>query len=437
MLTAHASSADVHGGVAALLRLGPILPILLVAAAALVHRRSALSLANAVAVIASAAAGGVHLALTPEHFGAGLVVGVAFALDGFWQVALGILLAVDHRRRGRWIVAAQATAVVVAAVYVASRTTRVPFFEGKEAFDALGIITTLLAAVAGLAPLIGRHRERAKRSMVVLPGLFVAMAAAAPVVFGVSGVFGRGALIIAAAVAVLLVAGATDQQLWWAAGDGAILAVLLRSSNVGVFVVAGLIAGLVRAAGARWGVRPPPAALATAVVLAVGPLDGRLDLVHVGHTGDTVAAVVVFVVSGAVAYVAMADGRTGALVVFYAMYAAIELCRLVAGATSLGAIEVPITSLSVWLLVAAAVLDGSLLPSARAATVAGGAAGLAIGVLRTLNVAYPTPWGVVVGVGAVAIARSWSARRRPFLRDRTVRASVATLPGSGSSRSDR
>ncbi|MEP6658602.1 MAG: hypothetical protein ABJD24_01645 [Acidimicrobiales bacterium] len=419
------------------LRLGPILPILLVGGAALVRWRSHLGREVAVAAVASAAAGVVHLALIGEHFGESVTAGIAFAVVGLWQVALGMLLAIDQRRRGTWIVAAQATAVVVIAVYVASRTTRVPSLDGREAFDALGIITTLLAVVAALAPLT-RHLARYRvPSTVTLPLLFVAVAAAGPLVFGVSGVFGRGALTITTSVAALVLIGATREQRWWAAADGAIIALIVRAPNLGALVVAGLIAGVVRAGGGRGIVRLPAAATATAAVLAVPALNARLDLLHVGHPADTAAEVVVFVAAGALASIALAQGRVTAVVAAYATYATIEAARFTIGTTGLGAIEVPITSLSVLLLVTVAALDASLLPSARASIAAGGATGLAIGVLRALNVAYPTPWGVVVGVSAVATERSWTMWRRPSRPDRTGRASAATLPGTESSRSGR
>ena len=108
-----------------------------------------------VAVVASAAAAGVHAAVTPGHVGEGLAVGLFFLLTALAQSAWAC--AVLLRPERPVLVAGIALNLGVALVWAMSRTTGVPFVaEGRpEAVGTLDLAATgwelvLVACCLGL-----------------------------------------------------------------------------------------------------------------------------------------------------------------------------------------------------------------------------------------------------------------------------------------------
>jgi len=89
-----------------------------------------------------AASGGVHAALTPEHWGQRTALGVAFAGSAAALLLAALLL---RRPRDDWRPVAWAALVLAttALAYLLSRTTGIsPLINEPEQFDSLGLFTT-------------------------------------------------------------------------------------------------------------------------------------------------------------------------------------------------------------------------------------------------------------------------------------------------------
>ena len=152
IVLAHVEGA-VHGGAAAqLLRLGPLLALLLVAGWAWLQRAGTPTPARwlgAGAAVTLGAAGGIHLALVGQHAQESLASGVFFAAAGTAQVLLAVAL---WRTPGsRWTAVAAGVMVSgLLGLYAVSRLWNVSAFGGREAVDALGLVTKLLEVAAAV-----------------------------------------------------------------------------------------------------------------------------------------------------------------------------------------------------------------------------------------------------------------------------------------------
>lgn len=118
-------------------------------------------------------AGGIHGALTPDHFGDWWGYGLFFLGAALAQVVLGLALltgAINERDFGaRWKRATKATYaagilgnVAIIAMYVVSRTSGIPFF-GPQAgtIEEVGAVDVVskVAEVAAVLLFVGLFRE--------------------------------------------------------------------------------------------------------------------------------------------------------------------------------------------------------------------------------------------------------------------------------------
>ncbi len=403
--------AGVHGGAAAeLLRLGPLLALLLVAAWAWLARTGTAAaprrLLGAGAAVALGAAGGIHLALVGQHARESLAAGVFFAAAGVVELLLAVAVwRVPGSRR-----AALGAAILVGGLlvlYGVSRLADVPALGGQEAVDALGLVTKLLelagavlaaAAAAGWSP------------PPIPPGLVVGATTLA-VALAARGLFGLGAepwtvvAVVAVTVGVSLAAWARDgEDLGVAAADGAVLALLLRADGLAPYLLAGLVAGLLRVAAGRWSRSPlAPVATAALVVLVVPAFDARMEILHVGHAGDTVAWMAMFLAAAAVTMGVWRSGRLAVVAGFFAAHLGLQALRLLAGQTSVEAVEIPAASLGLFLLATVVLADprytpGSVVPAVLVGALAGG---IDV-VLRALGMPYAPLLAVAIAL-AVAV----------------------------------
>jgi hypothetical protein len=206
-------------------------------------------------------------------------------------------------------------------------------------------------------------------------------------------------------VGVSLAAGSRDrEQLGVAAADGAVLALLLRAPSLAPYLLAGLLAGLLRIAAWR-SPRPPPAPVAVAalLVLVVPAFDARMEILHVGHAGDTVAWMATFLAAAALSLGVWRSGRLPVVVGFFAAHLGLQALRLLAGQTSVEAVEVPAASLGLFLLATVVLADprytpGSAVPAALVGALAGG-----IDVtLRALGMPYAPMLAVAIALAVAA-----------------------------------
>jgi hypothetical protein len=409
----------VHGGAAAeLLRLGPLLALLLVAAWAWLARTGTPSAPRqwlgAGAAVALGAAGGIHLALVGQHTRESLAAGVFFAAAGIVELLLAVAVwRVPGSRR-----AALGAAIVVGGLlvlYGVSRLADVPALGGQEAVDALGLLTKLLelaGAVLAAAAAGGWSPRPIPPSMVVgATTLAVALAA--------QGLFGLGAepwtvvAVVAVTVGVSLAAGARDgEDLGVGAADGAVLALLLRADGLAPYLLAGLVAGLLRVAAWRSARSPlAPVAVAALVVLAVPAFDARMEILHVAHAGDTVAWMATFLAAAALTLGVWRSGRLPVVAGFFAAHLGLQALRLLAGQTSVEAVEIPATSLGLFLLATVVLADPQRTPgSAVPAVLVGALAGGIDVALRALGVPYAPLLAVA---SALAVAAPFGSTPSP------------------------
>ena len=437
MMLAHGEGAEVHGGAAAqLLRLGPLLALLLVAVWAWLEWRTAAPTSrerlSAGAVVTLGAAGAIHLALVGQHAQESLASGAFFAAAGGAELLLAVAL---WRTPGSRRTALAAGVVVggLVVLYGMSRLWNIPTFGGREAVDALGLLTKLLelagamlaaAAAAGwsLPPI---------RPRLIVGATALAVALAAQGLFGLGAEPWNLAAVIVMTVGIGVAAGARDrEELGAATADGAVLALLLRAGGLGPYLLAGVVAGLLRV-GARRSVGWPlaPVAVAALAVLALPPLDARMEILHVGHPGDAVAWMAAFLGAAMLALGVWRLGRLPVVAGFFTAELGLQALRLLAGQTSLEAVEIPVTSLGLFLLATVVLADPQLTPSrAVPAALVGGLAGGLDVALRALG----TPYAPLLAV-TIALAATTQFRTTPpgAAGDQTTEAVAAGAPARG------
>jgi hypothetical protein len=421
IVLAHVEGA-VHGGTAAqLLRLGPLLALLLVAGWAWLQRAGAgtptpAKRLGAGAAVTLGAAGGIHLALVGQHEQESLASGVFFAAAGTAQVLLAVALWRTPGSRPA-AVAAGIMASGLLGLYVVSRLWNVPAFGGREAVDALGLLTKLLevaAAVLAAAAAAGWSLPPIQLRLLV-GATALAAAVAAQGLFGLGAEPWQVAAVIVLTVGIGVATGRRDREgLAVAAADGAVLALLLRADGLAPYLLAGVVAGLLRVAARRsapWALAP--AAAAALLVLVVPPLDARMELLHVSHPGDTVAWMAAFLVAVALVLGVWWVGRLPLVVGFFGAHLGLQGLRLLAGQTSLEAVEVPAASLGLFLLATVVLADPDLTPArAVPAALVGALAGGLDVALRALGTPYAPLLAVTITLAATAPFRSTPAFRR-------------------------
>jgi hypothetical protein len=405
--------AGVHGGAAAEpLRLGPLLALLLVAAWAWLARTGTPAaprrLLGAGAAVALGVAGGVHLLLVGQHARESLAAGVFFAAAGVVELLLAAAVwRVPGSRRAALAAAVVASGLVV--LYGVSRLADVPALGGQEAVDALGLVTKLLelagavlaaAAAAGWSP------------RPIPPGLLVgattlAVALAAPGLFGLGAEPWTVVAAVAVTVGVSLAAWARDgEDLGVAVADGAVLALLLRADGLAPYLLAGLAAGLLRVAAWRLARSPlAPVAVAALVVLVVPAFDARMEILHVAHAGDTVAWMAMFPAAAALGLGVWRSGRLLVVVGFFAAHLGVQALRLLAGQTSVEAIEIPAASLGLFLLATVVLADPQRTPGSAVpvpAVLVGALAGGIDVALRALGMPYAPLLAVAIALAVAA-----------------------------------
>jgi hypothetical protein len=418
MILAHVEPT--HGeSLAVLVRLGPLLPLAFVAAwAALARARHAdrdASVAIA-AALALGAAGTIHLVLAPEHFEESGAAGAFFVATGLVQFALAGLIA--GRRGGRGaLVALLVVAGILLALYAASRAVSLPGLE-REPFDGVGLLTKLLEVVGAtlaVAAVAGRPRRLVVDGAAAVAAITLAAAVVARPVFDL----GPRPLSLAAAAAgalgtATLLAGTSRAVMLRAVADASLVSLLLRAEGWAPFLLGGALAVVARHIGRRLNVPVlAPLAVAVLAVLALPGTDGRLEILHVSHPGEPWVALVAVLLATGLALAIRPTGGLPAAVAFLAAHLVFQALRLLAGRTSLEAVEVPGASLGLFLVAAVVMADldvtaGRLRPSVAAGLLAGA---LDV-VLRDQGVPYPALLGVTLGVAVVGVVELVSARAR-------------------------
>jgi hypothetical protein len=136
----------------------------------------------------AAAAGVIHLVMIPAHAADWLPEGIAFAVAGWWQIGLAVVLLLRPGRKAVQIGAVSTVALIAA--WVVSRTTGLPVGPGSGVAEPVGFVDLatigfeaafVLAAAVGLArPDLGRGRPAvARRAAAVVPVAAVLIATAA------------------------------------------------------------------------------------------------------------------------------------------------------------------------------------------------------------------------------------------------------------------
>jgi len=436
VVLAHVESAGLHGGAAQLLRLGPLLALLLVAARALVERAGTATPSlsrrlGAGAAVTLGAAGAIHLALVGQHANEGLASAAFFAAAGVTELLLAVALWRTPGSR-RSALAAGVVAGGLLVLYGVSRRWSIPAFGGQEAIDTLGLLTKLLELVGAV---LAAAAARTWSLRPIRPPLLVAAAALA-VAFAGQGLFGLGAapwqvvVVIVLTVGIAVASGASGRpELAMAATDGAVLALLVRASGLGPYLLAGALAGLLRVAARRSArLALAPVAVAALLVLAVPPLDARMELLHVSHPGDAIAWMAAFLAAAALALGVWQLGRLPVVAGCFLAHLGLQTLRLVAGQTSLEAVEIPAASLGLFLLATVVLADAQLTPaSAIPAALVGVAAGGIDVVLRALGTPYAPLLAVTIALAGIAPFRSIS----PDAAAEEAAALAASCPARG------
>jgi hypothetical protein len=438
VVLAHVEGAVHGGGAAQLLRGGPLLALPLVAAWVLLERVGTAAATprrrlGAGAAVTLGAAGGIHLALVGQHAAESLASGVFFAAAGIVELVLAVALWRTPGSR-RTALAAGVVAGGLLVLYGVSRLWSIPAFGGQEAVDTLGLLTKLLelsgAALAAAAAAPWSFRPIGPQLIVGAAALAVALAA--------RGLFGLGAEPWQTAVTVVVTVGigaATGSRsregLAVAAADGAVLALLLRADGLAPYLLAGLVAGLLRVA-ARRSARPglAPVAVAALLVLAVPAFGTRLEILHVSHPGNTVAWMVAFLAAAALALGVWRSDRLPVVAGFFATHLGLQGLRLLVGQTSLEAVEIPAASLGLFLLATVVLADPQLTPAgAVPAVLVGGLAGGLDVALRALGTPYAPLLAVTITLAAAAPFRSTPPGTAPD--EGAAEALAANTPAGG------
>jgi len=304
--------------------------------------------------------------------------------------------------------------VVLLVVYVAARLIQLPFTSGREGVDAIGLVTKAVEIFgAGLA-VIG---DRPQLPRVPSPTMVSAMALGL-VAFASHPLFGEGPALLHAALSIgtatigaMALGGRSSSRLAVAVTDGAVLALLLRGPWAVTALAAPAVAELLRAAARRAQVRvASPAGLALVLCLVLPQLDGRLEVLHVGHPSETLAALVVFLLAGILGVAVWHRGQLPVVVGFVVAHLGGQALRLLADRTSFEAVEIPATSLGL-LLVATVLLADADLRGAREVLVV---VGVASGVLDVILRDRAVPYAPIVAIVVVStLAGAWEAWRGP------------------------
>jgi hypothetical protein len=229
------------------------------------------------------------------------------------------------------------------------------------------------------------------------------------------GLFGLGAepwqvaAVLVPTVGIAAATGSRDEEgLAVAAADGAVVALLLRAPGLAPYLLAGVVAGLLRVAARRsapWALAP--VATAALLVLVVPPLDARMEILHVSHPGDTVAWMAGFLAAAALAVGVWWVGRLPVAAGFVAAHLGLQGLRLLVGQTSLEAVEIPAASLGLFLLATVVLADPQLTPaSALPAALVGALAGGIDVALRALGTPYAPLLAVSIALAVTAPFRS-------------------------------
>jgi hypothetical protein len=410
VVLAHVEGAAVHGGAAQqLLRLGPLLALLLVAAWAVIARAGTAAASwrlAAGAAVAVGAAGAIHLAVIGQHAAESVASGMFFAAAAAIELLLATALWRTPGSR-RTVLAAGVVAGGLLVLYGISRLWSVAVFGGREAVDTLGLLTKLLeltgAALAVAA--IGSWSLPPIRPRLLIAAAALAVALAARGVFGLGAEPWQVAIVVVITVGIGVASGTRNrEQLATAAVDGAVLALLLRATGVGPYLLAGVAAGLLRVAAHRsssWALAP--VAAAALLVLAVPALGARLEILHVSHPGDPAPWLVAFLAAAALALGMWRSGRLPMVAGFFAAHLGLQGLRLIAGQTSLEAVEIPAASLGLFLLATLVLADPRLAPSGAApAALVGGLAGALDVALRALGTPYAPLLAVTITLAIAA-----------------------------------
>lgn len=429
-----------HGGAAQLLRLGPLLALLLVAAWAWLQRASTAVPAprrrlGAGAAVTLAAAGAIHLALVGQHARESPASGVFFAAAGVAELLLAAALwrAPGSRRTA---LAAGVVAGGLLLLYAVSRLWSIQAFGGREAVDALGLLTKLLelagAALAAAAAAAGSLRPIRPQLLVGVTAAAVALAARA--LFSLGAEPWQVAAVVVGTVGIGVAAGSRGRVgLAVAAADGAVLALLLRADNLAPYLLAGVLAGLLRVGACRsvrWALAP--VTTAALLVLAAPVWDVRTEILHVSHAGDTAAWMAAFLAAAALALGVWQSGRLPVVVGFFTAQLALQGLRFAAGQTSLEAVEIPATSLGLFLLATVVLADPQLTP---AGAVPAALLGVLAGGLDVALRAFGLPYAPLLAV-TIALAATLPFRSTPpgATSDEAAGAVAAGTPVRGEAR---
>jgi len=434
MVLAHAEATAAHGGAAQLLRLGPLLALLLVVAWAGLERAGSATRASrarlgSAAAVALGAAGGIHLALVGQHAQQSPASGVFFAVAGIVELVLAAALwrAPGSRRTA---LAAGVTVGGLLVVYAASRLWSIPAFGGREPVDTLGLLTKLLevTGVALAAAADAGWTARPIPPSLLVAGTTLAVALAARGLFDLGPEPWKVVLVILVTVGIGLAVGSRKAEgLAVAAADGALLALLLRAGGLAPYLLAGAAAGLLRVAAGR-SARWPLAPVGTAAlgVLAVPALAARMELLHVSHAGDPTAWLGAFLAAVALAVGVWRSGRLPVVAGFFCAQLGLQGLRLLAGQTSLEAVEIPAASLGLFLLATVVLADPRLAPAGivPGALVGGLAGGIDVA-LRAFGIPYTPLLEITI---ALAVTAPFRPVARRATRARAAQALAASTP---------
>ncbi|MGH9013849.1 MAG: hypothetical protein ACRDZ1_07935 [Acidimicrobiia bacterium] len=422
ILLAHVEELAHGDGLAVLVRLGPTLGIgivlVWVALAALPSPTGPRDLASTGAAAGFGLAGLLHLYLVPSHADESVAAGVLFGLAGLGELGLaGLILRTTATRA-----LASAAVVVIAgllAVYAASRVWDLRLGFGSERVDAVGIMSKVVEVAAASLALVAASgwRPRLPAAADVLAALAVATALAARSLFGLGPEALGVAAAVGGAVAVQLVGRWRGRELLTAAGDGALLALVLRADTPWWALLAGgAAASAVRLVQRTHGGVVVPAVPAAALAVLWTVPRARFEILHVSHPDDTLAAASALAIAAAMTTAAWRAGRLPILVAFLGAHLGAQALRLWADRTSLEAVEVPGFSLGLFLL-AALTLASPPTVGPRLAVAGALAVGLLDVALRDLGVAYAPLVALTFGglllaaVGAVLPERNASPVR--------------------------
>src|SRR5882724_1832208 len=318
MILAHVESVHARGA-GQILRLGPLLPLGLVAVVAGFSRglewRSTARRASAIALLA---AGLLHLALFPEHLDEGVVIGLFFLASTVAEVLPAVLLVVRPSAAVTRIVVAVVGILLV--VYIAARIVRLPFTSGPEDVDGIGVVTKALEVLAGVLAVAADQSPRSRRLPVPagVDGMAVPALALAVVAVAARPLLGEGpeslqaVVAIAVATAVAMALGERSPgRLAVAVADGAVLAFLARGPWWATALALPAAAELLRTVARRTDVLIiTPVGVTLLLGLELRPLSERLEVLHVGHASDPVGALTLFLLA---AVLSVAVWRRGQL----------------------------------------------------------------------------------------------------------------------------